>query len=69
MIYICDFDDIDTIKWVDVIDADYQRRVHLYRFSCGNLDCTIRYSFHQTAPQIRWSCQNHVSMNVHLVMT
>ena len=52
--------DIDTIKWVDVIDADYQRRVHLYRFICGNLDCTIRYSFHQIAPQIRWSCQNGV---------
>ena len=48
---------MNTIKWVDVIDADYQRRIHLYRFVCGNLDCTIRYSFHQTAPQIRWSCK------------
>lgn len=50
-------DDRTTLKWVDVVDSEHSFRVHLYRFVCGNLNCTIRYGLSQKVPQIRWSCQ------------
>ena len=45
------------LKWVDVSYMTNNLSVLLYRFTCGNLHCTIRYGNAYRIPQISWECE------------